>query len=162
MTTEELLQREEELEEVAGGLSGEVGAIIIGYLVQHVYPNRLGRVFNANTDFEFFGTGKRQPDVAFVSLERLPENTPDAVPLVPDLAVEVLSKTDQSYASDSKVLEYLRVGVKLVWIVRPILKIIEIYHPGDVKPTTLGIEDELDGENVIPGFKLKISKLFEY
>lgn len=154
-------QEEEEIEKVAGGISGEIGSTLNGFLFAHVHPKKLGRLFNAQTDFLIPGVGKRQPDVAFVTLERLPENVRDAVPLAPDLAVEVISKTDDFYQVDDKVDEYLRAGVRLVWIVRPIRKIIEVYHPGDRKPTTLGIDDELDGEAVIPGFKLPVKALFE-
>ncbi len=35
-----------------------------------------------------------------------------------------------------------------------------VYHPGDLKPQTLGLNDELDGEDVLPGFRLKVSELF--
>lgn len=153
----------EELEgEMAGGISGEVGVLLSRHLANHVYPNRLGRVFGAQTDFELKGVGRRQPDVAFVALERLPVNVRDAVPVPPDLAVEVYSKSDNVYDMGDKIQEYFSAGVRLVWVVQPVTKIVEIYHPNAHKPITLGIDDELDGENVVPGFKIKVSALFEY
>ncbi len=162
MTTEEALKikSEEESQEAAGGIPGEVGSLLNWRLAEYVYTNKLGRVFNAQTDFEIKGIGRRQPDVAFVSLERLPVNVRDTVPLSPDLAVKVVSKTDDFYDLDDKVDEYLKGGVRLVWVVRPIRKVIEVYRQDDPKMQVRTIDDELDGEDVIPGFKLKVSALF--
>ncbi len=154
------VQKEEELEEVADGVHGELGSILNGYLFAQVYPKKLGRLFNSQTDFELPGIGRRQPDLAFVSLERLPQNVYEAVPLAPDLAVEVISKTDDFYKLEAKVNEYLVAGVRLVWVIRPFSHLIEVYHPGDLKPLTLGLNDDLDGEDVIPGFKLAVKDLF--
>jgi Uma2 family endonuclease len=49
----------------------------------------------------------------------------------------------------------------LVWLISPLSKVVYVYHPNQAKPETLGINDELDGEDIIPGFKLKVSALFE-
>jgi len=162
-----LVEIEQELQDqeeagLAGGIPGEVGATISGSLFAYVRPKRLGRVFNAQTDFEIPGlSGKKQPDVAFVKWEKLPKNTFDAVPVVPDLAVEVASKSDYLYNTEDKAFEYIAAGVRLVWVVRPKHKLVEVYHPGDLKPTLLDVNDELDGEDIIPGFKLKVSDIFD-
>lgn len=131
-------------------------------LGNHVYGNQLGRVFDGRTTFEMKpGYPKRESDVSFVAAGRLPIRVRDIVKLAPDLAVEIVSPNDKQFEVEEKALEYLDLGVRLVWGVRPVIKAIEIYHPGAVKPLTLGSNDELDGENVIPGFKLKVSQLFE-
>ncbi|MEI6046907.1 MAG: Uma2 family endonuclease [Chloroflexota bacterium] len=162
--TAEIVTLESSEEELgtSGGIPGEVEALLILHLAQYVYAKRLGRVFGSQTDFELKGIGRRQPDLAFVKLERLPINVRDAVPMAPDLAVEVVSKTDHTYDVEDKVQEYLRAGVGLVWVVRPIGKIVEVYRPGQEVPTLLGLKNELDGEDVIPGFKLKVSAIFDY
>jgi Uma2 family endonuclease len=148
-------------EEMAGGIPGEVGAVLTGFLVQHVYPKKLGRVFNADTDFILPGIGNRRPDVAFVNRENLPENTQRAVPLPPDLAVEVVSESDQFNKADAKLLEYQQVGVKLIWVVRTVKKVIEVYR---VNGTTdlLNVNDILDGEDVVKDFKLPVRQLFDF
>ncbi len=153
---------QEEIEKMAGGIPGEIESILTAYLFPYVYPKKLGRLFGAQTDFQLGGIGKRRPDVAFVALSKLPINVPDAVPFPPDLAVEVISKTDGFYEVAHKVNEYLSAGVRLVWIIRPLQHLIEVYHPGDLKPFLLGLDDELEGEDVIPGFKLPVKALFEY
>ncbi len=147
-------------EEMAGGISGAVGANLITYLNFYVKQNKLGRVFNADTDFELNDIGKRRPDVAFCSFDSLPENTQRAIPVPPDLAVEVVSDTDRINLSDLKLLEYQQAGVKLIWVVRTILQVVEVYRANGQK-SLLGIEDTLEGETVIPGFSLPVKALFE-
>jgi Uma2 family endonuclease len=153
---------QEELEEMAGGEHGEISMLLGSALVAHVYPNKLGRVFDGQTTFKIDGTpSTRRPDVAFVSLERMPQRIREEIPFPPDLAVEIVSPTDSAAEVDEKVLQYQQAGVRLIWVIRPVLKLVEVFHPGDLKPGTLGIKDELDGEDVIPGFKLKITALYE-
>jgi Uma2 family endonuclease len=148
-------------EEMAGGIPGEIGAVLTGFLVQHVYTHKLGRVFNADTDFTLPGIGNRRPDAAFVMRENLPENTQKAVPIPPDLAVEVVSETDQFNKADAKLLEYQQVGVKLIWVIRTVKKVIEVYR-ADGTTALLNVNDILDGENVVTGFKLPVQQLFDF
>jgi Uma2 family endonuclease len=103
------------------------------------------------------------PDVAFVASERLTTDLDyfDAFHGAPDLAVEVVSRTDNIFQLDEKVEEYLKVGVRLVWVINPRSRLVFVYQPNSLKPLTLGIEDELTGETVIPGFKLLVKRLFE-
>lgn len=159
-STELAQQVNEEFDkETAGGISGAIGSVLTWHLGNYIYPKKLGRLFNAQTDFELKNIGRRQPDLAFVTFDRLPVNVRDTVPVEPDLAVEVASKTDNLYDIDDKVDEYLRAGVKMVWVVRPIRQIIEVYRKGKhVK--VYDVNDELDGEDVLPGFRLKVSELF--
>ncbi len=103
-----------------------------------------------------------RPDLAFVVKERLIGiNYYDAFPGPPDLAVEVVSRTDVTFNVDDKVEDYLKAGVRLVWVINPRNKLVFVYHPNADKPQVLGLKDELDGENIIPGFKLPVKTLFE-
>jgi Uma2 family endonuclease len=156
-------EQDEENTEVAGGISGEIEIVLGGYLIPYVYPKKLGRLFGAKTDFEWAGKGggKKQPDLAFVSRERLPKNTFDSLPVAPDLAVEIISKTDKVFDYDEKVEEYLQAGVKLVWLINPRGKYVLVYRQGQEGPELVSTEGELDGEAVIPGFKLQVDALFE-
>jgi len=162
LVKEGLEENQEGIEEMTGGIPGEIGIILGSYLVQHVYPNKLGRVFNAQTDFELPGIGKKQPDLAFASFATLAENTEDAVPVAPDLAVEVFSKSDTDYDMEKKVRLYQKAQVKLVWVVHPISQTVDIYRLNSgLKAEKRGGDDELNGETVVPGFKLKINMLFK-
>ena len=151
-----------ESEEVAGAEHGEINVLLAWHLAAHVYPRKLGRVFDGQTNFEIGGLPpKRHPDLAFVRLERMPERIKSEVPFAPDLAVEIISPTDSLDEIDAKRIQYQRSGVKLIWIIRTVSKIVEVYHPTDLKPVSLSIEDELDGEEVVVGFRLPVKALFE-
>lgn len=90
-----------------------------------------------------------------------PYPTRDTVEVAPDLAVEVFSKSDSSYDMADKVKDYVQAGVKLIWVVRPVDGLVEVYRADDKKPLLLGMGEELDGYEVLPGFKLKVSEIFE-
>jgi Uma2 family endonuclease len=106
---------------------------------------------------------KRRPDLAFVSAKRwsLKREVPatESWNVVPDLAVEVISKTNSANAVATKVDEYFQSGVSLVWVIYPATSKIYVYDsPTGVRILQVG--DELDGEEVIPGFHVPLSTLF--
>jgi Uma2 family endonuclease len=165
MTVEIDVGLDEELKEgVADDFSGIIGSRVNYYLTDFVMPNKLGWVFNSDTDFvigkTLNGTDiKRRPDVAFCSYETLPKLNRSAIPRPPDLAVEVTSSRDEIDDTDKKLLDYQKAKVKLVWVIRPVREVIEIYKDGE-PAGLLGINDELDGSPVLPGFKLPLRTLF--
>jgi Uma2 family endonuclease len=101
----------------------------------------------------------RAPDVMFVQANRVQPKTKGPVQVIPDLAVKVISPNDDWSKIVEKVREYQSVGVKLIWLIDPNLQAVFIFHPDDKLPII--IDTELDGETVVPGFKLKIDKLFD-
>lgn len=108
------------------------------------------------------------PDLLFIVASRVPKKrSKKALRVIPNLAIEVLSPRDyrsQKTLEDwrSKVRMYQVVGVSIVWVINPDDKTVEIYHKGQLEPVqVLGVKDELSGEDVIPGFKLAVNKLFE-
>jgi Uma2 family endonuclease len=161
MTTELTIDREE-IEEVASLEHGVIGMNLAGNLFAYVQQHNLGKVINSQTTYKVGALPpKREPDVSFVSAARLPANlriTPD---FPPDFAAEVLSENDGFFEVETKVNQYLQAGVPLVWIIHPVSRLVTVWHPGDKKPNVFGIDDELDGEAVIPGFKLKVKTLFD-
>jgi Uma2 family endonuclease len=60
----------------------------------------------------------------------------------------------------AKVRLYLSFGTRLVWIVWPRYKRVDIWRLGDETPKSLGIADTLDGEDVVPGFTYAVARLF--
>lgn len=104
----------------------------------------------------------RGPDVAFLRRERIPPSgLPDVYwPGAPDLAVEVRSKNDRWSKVMEKVDEYLRYGTQLVWVIDPKKQEVVVYRSG-AKPVTLTREDDLDGGDVVPGFRFPVRRLFE-
>ncbi len=157
-------QAEEETEKRASLEHGLIGAVLSSYLVQHVLPNKLGGVFDAQTSFKVLGNPPtRQPDVAFVRASRLPATLRKQADFAPDLAVEIVSESDKTFDTEAKILQYQQSGVALIWIVYPVTKTVEVYRLSQgLRSQRLFGEDELDGEAVIPGFKLALNKLFDY
>ena len=102
----------------------------------------------------------RRPDVSFIQTARLrPEFMTGHVPIPPDLAVEVISPNDLAYEVDRKVGEYLRAGVRLVWVVNPSERTILISR-GDGTVGKVIADGTLDGEAVIPGFRCPAADIF--
>lgn len=144
----------------------EHGAIVVNLtvlLAQHVKANNLGIVFGAETGFKIAENPDtvRAPDVAFISQERIPDS---GIPKeywrgAPDLAVEVLSPGDAVRKVDEKVGEWLSAGAKLVWTVNPKRRSVTI-HRAVKDALILSEDDELNGENVVPGFRCRISEIF--
>jgi Uma2 family endonuclease len=107
---------------------------------------------------------KRRPDLAFVTSERWPIDRPmapveDAWDVVPDLTVEVVSPTDIAKDLLGKVKEYFEAGVRLVWVVYPIQRCIHVYEAWN-RIRVVTEADELDGGEVLPGFRRSLEHLF--
>ncbi len=106
---------------------------------------------------------KRRPDVAFVSYPRWPEDSvprSEAWDVVPDLAVEVISPTNLAEEIDDKITDYFAAGVRLVWVLFPGSGRLYVYHSPE-QVTVLDRSDELEGGDVLPGFRLPIATLFD-
>jgi Uma2 family endonuclease len=103
----------------------------------------------------------RGPDVSFWSYERLPaELEPEGYPdVAPDLIVEVLSPHDRRKKMLEKVRELLARGVRMVWIIDPEDRTVEIYRSPD-EGRILRENATLSGEDVLPGFSCKVADLF--
>ena len=144
----------------------EHGAIIINIsvlLAYYVRSKKLGVCFGAETGFKIASDPDtvRAPDVAFIRRERIPESgIPKKFwPGVPDLAVEVLSPGDTRREVDEKVEDWLEAGARAVWVINPKRRSVSVYRPAsDV--TRLSEADELDGGEVVPGFRCKVSEIF--
>ncbi len=146
------------VEVVSNNYSSEVAATVLTVVSVHVRRNKLGRVTGA--DGGYIVSGERYiPDVAYISLVRQPQPSHEAYnPNPPDLAVEVLSPTDDPANLRIKVVNYLRAGTT-VWVVDPIRKQIEVYVPGEA-PQTLTAADTLKGDPALPGFAVPVHDLF--
>ena len=143
----------------------EIASILVGLLTPYLRTNRLGKVvgemlFRINPENDL----RRRPDVAFVSHARWPFNrrVPD-VPvwdMVPDLAIEVISPSNSASAVHRKIHDYFKAGVTRVWVVYPEQAEVYIYStPQQIQ--VVGVGQELDGRDLLPGFHLPVAALFE-
>ncbi|MDE3091510.1 MAG: Uma2 family endonuclease, partial [Chloroflexota bacterium] len=148
----------------AGNEHGEIALAIGSALREFVRQKKLGKVYAAETGFVLSRNPDtvRAPDAAFVSTARAARQTrrEGFFDGAPDLAVEVVSPTDTDEQVEEKVLEYLRAGTKLVWVAHPRTQTITAYRSFD-KVRVLTLNDTLDGDDVLPGFAVSISEIFE-
>jgi Uma2 family endonuclease len=159
----ELVDGEIEVMPPGGEFHSDVEGNIQDYLRRFVKERGLGKVYTSDAGFILRPKTVRAPDTAFISIERRDPNlrVDGAVPIPPDLAVEVVSPSDRAGKIKKKVNEYLEAGVKLVWVIYPKRKEVHVYRLDGDDKEVLNINDELSGENVVKDFKVKVSKLFE-
>ena len=104
------------------------------------------------------------PDVALTRIERLTQPIFNKwVPMMPDLAVEIVSPSNSLKQVRRKAAIYLQHGTQLVWIVLPERKGIEVcrlQQDGSTKSDFIGRDGTLSAAPVLPGFTLEISRLF--
>lgn len=74
--------------------------------------------------------------------------------------IELRSATDETEPLQAKMQEYMENGVRLGWLINPQDRIVEIYRQGQPKQT-LEANGTISGENVLPGFVLDLSRIFE-
>ncbi len=101
------------------------------------------------------------PDAAFISNASLKKHgiTAGYYPLAPDLAVEVVSPSDAMTEVREKVRRYLSAGTKIVWVANPRRRTVTQYAPG-VAPVIWGIDDTIDGGELLPGFRMAVRNAF--
>lgn len=132
----------------------------------YVEAHQLGQVTPPDAVYDFAPTGQPNtgllPDIGFYAAAREAQVQDDkAFPFAPDLAVEVASPRQSRKAMGAKARRYLRGGTRLVWIIYPHIQQVDVWHAGDRAPSaTLGPEDTLNGEDVVPGFHAPIGLLF--
>ncbi len=148
----------------AGHEHGEIAGRIFAAIFAFVRQQRLGKVYAAETGFVLSRNPDtvRAPDAAFVSTERAVQQTRRQGFFVgaPDLAVEVVSPEDTVEELDTKIVEYLEAGTKLVWIAHPRTRTIAVYPSLD-QVRVLTANDTLDGGAVLPGFAVAVKEIFE-
>jgi Uma2 family endonuclease len=145
----------------AGFQHGNIVMLIGISLGSYVRERRLGKVTAAETGFILRRNPDtvRAPDVAFVRKERLVPVT-GYFPGPPDLAVEVISPNDTYSEVNTKVLDWLRSGVRLVIVVDPSKQVADI-HRSLTETQHIDIDGALDGGEVVPGWTLPLRELFE-
>lgn len=128
-----------------------------------VDEHALGIVYSGDTGFVLARDPDvvLAPDIAFVRADRLPPEAEQErfLRLAPDLAVEIVSPSDTGPSVEDKVAAYFEAGVRMVWLMEPRRRTVRVRKP-DGTDRLLSEDDELDGDDVLPGFRIRVRKLF--
>ena len=104
----------------------------------------------------------REPDIAYFSAERIPLDVriTGYAEVPPDLVVEIVSPSDSPREVNDKAWMWLSYGVRLVWVVQPDTRTVDVHAPGRAV-VTLDEHDTLDGLDVLPGFTCAVREVFD-
>jgi len=147
----------------ASGGHGLDGGAIHGHIFVFLQRHPIGAVLIAETGFRLRSDPDRvrAPDVAVVLYANRPRETIGAGYLegAPDLAVEVVSPNDSADEVAEKVADWLAAGTSLVWVVYrgPRIEV----HRADGRVQRLGADDEVDGGETLPGFRMRVRDLLD-
>jgi Uma2 family endonuclease len=159
----ELVRGELTTKPYADAIHGQCVAAVILFLSQYGDRHNCGVFIGPGTGFHIAHAPDTvlAPDVAFIRKGRFPpdDSNDGYFPGAPDLAVEVLSPSDSASEIMEKIDEWLTAGTRLVWVVDPAKKSVGVYAP-DHQPRILKSNDQLDGDEVLPGFSLAVAKIF--
>jgi Uma2 family endonuclease len=151
------------VEKAMGSWESTLSAMLIHILQAHLDEHDLGLLFQGDGQLRIEFDLVRSPDVSFVSWDQLPDpDLPDEAlwRVHPDLAVEVLSRSNRPGEMDRKRRECLDAGARLVWMIDPEQRTATIHRP-EGEPQTIDENGLLDGGDVLPGFALRLGDLFD-
>lgn len=117
-----------------------------------------GKFFGAGTGFLLKDGSMKSPDLAFVKMDHWQSITDKDkkkfLPLCPDFLVELRSETDRLAPLQKKMEEWVLNGTTLAWLIDPIEEKAYIYKSNKEVEIIKSFDEELSGEELLPGFKL--------
>ncbi len=151
-----------------GGTAGRKNSRLIQRLRNWADLDSTGEVFDSSTVFVLPSGARRSPDASWIRLERWNQLTPKQQdgfpPIAPDFVIELVSPSDlknQRYEDlQAKMQKYIDNGVKLGWLIEPSAKTVEVYRPQS-PVEILNNPQTLSGENVLSGFSLDLTDIFD-
>ena len=143
-----------------GDRHGEAAAWTAAEFANYVRANSCGAVrAEIGYRLESDPDTVRAPDVSWIA----PENTGEPIPGyragAPDLAVEVKSPNDSRPEMFAKAQMWIGYGTRIVLVLAPEPVTVTVYRP-NAEPVTLGEDDDLDLNDLLPGFSCPVWRLF--
>lgn len=134
---------------------------IVFELVKFVEERDLGIVLDAPMDVYFSDTEVYQPDIMFISKDRMNIIGEKNIEAAPDLIVEILSPSSAYYDLRHKMHVYETSGVREYWVVDPIEKGVEIYQNinGEFKLFNKALSSGLIRSALLEGFTVELEKV---
>lgn len=133
-------------------------------LFTFVDERRLGHVYSAPFDVVLSDADVVQPDLLFVSHERMQRLTERGLQGAPDLMIEISSERTRRIDETTKRKLYERFGVREYWVVDPVLETVRVYRQtagGFANAVELSAEaaDRLESP-LLPGLELPLAEIF--
>ncbi|MCS7300849.1 MAG: Uma2 family endonuclease [Fimbriimonadales bacterium] len=143
-----------------GGRHGWIGSRL-SRRIGNIAPESLA-TFDSSTGFRMAGGNIRSPDFSLMDTQRLPDGKPpvDFVDGAPDLAVEIVSPSENLKDLMQKVFEYFESGAREVWLLFPERKQVHRYT-APLELEVLHENDILTGGELLPELKVRVGELFE-
>src|SRR5919198_953043 len=149
------------IEKVPTEEHGLIAANLCGFLWQYTRQSGLGRaVVEARVRMPDDDYNSRQPDLAFFADTTRPVVKRGPVLQMPDLVIEVKSPDDTYTSMRERAQYYLRHGTRLVWLIYPEKRLVEVYRQNADSDLLTG-DDTLEGGDVLPHFTLPIQEIFD-
>jgi Uma2 family endonuclease len=146
--------------------SSRVAGLVHNRLENYCSAHHPGWVFPEGTSFQCFRDDPnrvRRADASHIALDRFTAGQYDTaghIPVVPDLVVEVISPNDLANDVNEKIGEWLVAGVRLLWVIDPEVRTVQVFRAGEATTTLLYDRDTLTGDPVLPGFSCPVADLF--
>jgi Uma2 family endonuclease len=169
-----LIEREDRLVELIDGtlvekpvgrVESRIAVVLVLALGNFINPRKLGYLAGEGGMLRMKSGRIRIPDISFVSVGDVPPGTPPNQPvptLPPTLAVEIVSETNTAAEMRQKAREYFESGSRLVWMIYPKTRTVEVFERLQEQPARVLSEvDVLDGGRVLPGFSIPVPRFFE-
>jgi Uma2 family endonuclease len=147
-----------------GSDTGAKNSDINGQLWFWNHQTKLGKTFDSSTGFHLPNGADRSPDAAWIRQERWQQLTPEQqasfAPICPDFVIELRSKTDSLKTLQEKMEEYIENGVCLGWLIDRKHQTVSIYRQNQ-NIETLEQPSSLSGEDILPGFILDLTEIWQ-
>ncbi|MDZ4850744.1 MAG: Uma2 family endonuclease [Pirellulaceae bacterium] len=129
-----------------------------------IWANQFGGVcFDSSVVFCLPDGSRRSPDASWIATDRwialASEDRKKFPSIAPDFVIELRSETDRMSALQDKMTSYFKNGVRLGWIIDPLIKQVHIYCP-DVSPVVLTSPETVSGGDVLPNFVLDLRSIW--
>jgi Uma2 family endonuclease len=120
----------------------------------------IGEVLNSENLYALSQNTRRAPDLAIILGNRHSElENAKVIPIVPEIAIEILSPSETLRMIHRKLKQYFEAGVKEVWIIDPSDRTTEIWTGPHLPDRDVSSSDALTSP-LLPGFKLTLEDLF--
>jgi Uma2 family endonuclease len=100
----------------------------------------------------------RRPDICYLSQDQIKASRNGDAPL-PEFVIEIISNNDKAKRVQTKMLDYWRAEVPVIWHIYPDLEIVHIYH-GRNMAVLMG-EEICSAAPILPDFALSVKDIFK-